>query len=711
MLKKFKKFLKNTSGSILPTMALLTIPLVITIGAAVDYTNYVNIRNEIQTGIDAANLASAAELENIRTLVARDNTVDDVNVEIEKQIKAYTQNFLDANITSARAKQSYNYNLIYTPETENTQGNVKILANIEYDTIFGGINGEDGGSLLFSDKITEQLTSIVNFGNRTVEIALVMDNSGSMVSNRTLYTNEDNTVERVTRLEAMKRSSKGLVTNLFNASVGAQLPNPVQFSLVPFSGMVNVGKLKLDNGNPNPIHNDNFIDINGLSPVHNENLDWLNTYRVAGGVEKVGNHSARTASGEPLTRFTVFDMLNTEWAGCVEMRPYPHNILDTYISNTRTRLNNNQANRLFVPTFAPDEPDSEFAERPRIRGDRSDASRRRPYAVFGTDHDPEPHFYNNNYLYDFRDADGTQLFTDRNPGNPAFGVRGTARQYERTNWLFKYQANRRIDDRGRSDLRARNNVLNSSIGPNRGCTTQPITPLTTEENTVKTAIDSMIGSGSTNIQQGLTWGWRTLSAAKPFTGGRPITDDKNLKFIILLTDGNNVYGSDSAWTNTSPFRRTSAPNNTQYGAWGYSRTPNVNKKHPISGLDTHRRWSAGLNLTDLDRTIYRNANFANVPESGPQFELIMNAHTNQACRNIKLSGISIFTIAFDVPSTGGVRQLLEACAGSGIFTNQSSGRESQIVSNVTFYHDVTGDALNKAFARIAQSISAIRIAQ
>ena len=143
-------------------------------------------------------------------------------------------------------------------------------------------------------------------------------------------------------------------------------------------------------------------------------------------------------------------------------------------------------------------------------------------------------------------------------------------QINRTNWMFKYQS-------GEIDV----SDMDEWEGPNYGCTIDPLTELTTVQDDINDAINAMDANGVTNIQQGLTWGWRTLSDNEPFTGGREDDDTQNIKYIVLLTDGNNYYSSDG----------DSTPNQTAYGAWGYARTEAP--YNPING-DDHNRWLDGL---------------------------------------------------------------------------------------------------------------------
>ncbi|MEM9332182.1 MAG: pilus assembly protein TadG-related protein [Pseudomonadota bacterium] len=669
MYKRLKSLLKDTSGNIAMTTALLIIPIMTAVGATIDYTRFVDMRNDVLISADAANLAAAKFL-----------VTDQVD---EDALEEYAEKFFKANLDPAITEDMYTFSLDFLPGSTNvepvTLDRTKITVELEYDTIFGDLIGVD--------VMEEDIISETTLGNRTVEVALVLDNSGSMGGNR---------------INTLKTEAKALVDTIFNSSQLTTLPDPVQFSLVPFAGTVNIGTNN---------QNRNWMDRRGWSPVHHENFDWVNTYRT--------NNQTRTRQRDGLvfgfqeringswtwkTRHDVFAMMGTTWAGCVEMRPWPHNVMDTVaLTNRGYRVVRDSVDAdgdgvgdgtsaLFVPFFAPDEPDHDFAERSVSTTDLNIAP--------NVDHDGDDDWYRNNYLYDFQDYNPSnptqriQLYTDFNPGyaNQARIApdgttndpqRGSDDQINRTNWMFKYQRNQQY--RG---------ALTNYHGPNDGCTVRALNELSDDQQGIKDNIDAMQATGTTNIQQGLTWGWRTLSPTEPFTGGRDYGHRLNMKFIVLLTDGNNFYSTDG----------DSTPNRSAYGAWGYSRQDSHPLVNPLNGLQTHSRWLEGLD-EQLEDTIYENTNFAADPDSSGEFETIMNAHTLQACNNIRNSGISIYAVAFDVPSSGGVRQLLEACAGSGILNNQ------EVIPNTAFYYDVQGTGLRDAFASIAKQIANLRVAR
>ena len=58
-----KNFLKNTSGNVAVTVALLGIPLMLSAGAAVDYSQYARKQSSLQNVVDSAALAVALDLQ------------------------------------------------------------------------------------------------------------------------------------------------------------------------------------------------------------------------------------------------------------------------------------------------------------------------------------------------------------------------------------------------------------------------------------------------------------------------------------------------------------------------------------------------------------------------------------------------------------------------------------------------------------------------
>lgn len=189
------------------------------------------------------------------------------------------------------------------------------------------------------------------------------------------------------------------------------------------------------------------------------------------------------------------------------------------------------------------------------------------------------------------------------------------------------------------------NAKPSGGGPNRGCDLEPIMPLTTDMNALKSAIDSMNANGNTNIPMGLVWGWHTLSPNAPLADGVAYGTKNHRKIIILMTDGDNVASTGNK------------DNQSQYSGLGYI-------------------WQGLLGIR---------------AGSGNKRTSVMNDRLALLCENIKKKDIVLYTVRVEVKS--GSSSLLKNCA-----TDPEKFFDVQNVSQ-----------LGAAFDAIAGSIDNLRL--
>ena len=163
------------------------------------------------------------------------------------------------------------------------------------------------GKTSASTEIDFSVTSEIRLKN-TLEVALVLDNSGSM--------DEEGTGTSEKRIELLREAAKELVEKLaLQASQMKQIDKPVQFALVPFSASVNVA----------PVNDDKtWMDTTGISPIHHENFDWskmteANSAQIGNRwAEKVGDVWYKRGAGwgesenQPLTRFSLYSDMTVE---------------------------------------------------------------------------------------------------------------------------------------------------------------------------------------------------------------------------------------------------------------------------------------------------------------------------------------------------------------------------------------------------------------
>lgn len=195
----------------------------------------------------------------------------------------------------------------------------------------------------------------------------------------------------------------------------------------------------------------------------------------------------------------------------------------------------------------------------------------------------------------------------------------------------------------------KNKTFSSSGGPDQNCPPAAITPMTNVAGTINTAIDALIASGSTVIPAGLGWGWRVISPTPPFTEGVDYGNDKYLKAIVLLTDGENDVGGGGNGFDKS-----------YYNAFGYAK-------------NGHLGSTSGSNAEDT-----------------------LDANTLTLCSAVKDKGIRLYTIGLGVTSHS--QTILQNCAS----TDEQG--------NKLYYNSPTSQQLASVFQDIAQGLSDLRIA-
>jgi Mg-chelatase subunit ChlD len=421
------------------------------------------------------------------------------------------------------------------------------------------------------------VTSRTVITNNTYEIALVLDNSGSMASS----------AGGASKMDSAKAAAKSLVNIMFTSDVSA---SRTKISLVPFTLSVKIGS-----GYQGAAWLDNF----GKSSIH-----WGQDASGKPQLFDTGNSVAK-----PVSRFDLFTLLNVPWGGCVETRPGNYGISDDPPTT-------GVWDSLFVPQFAPDEP-----------GPASSSTNSWSVTLAGK---KTSYTYNNSYL-----ADTSAVCTAAEKTNSATTATDYANNEQKR--LCKYYGG------------VAKNISNSR-GPNWNCDAKPLTRLIDKASTLNTAIDAMAAAGNTNLLEGFTWGWRTISPNMPFADGQPYKTPNNNKVIVLLTDGMNAWNSAS---------------NHDYGVYS-----------PM-GYYWNNRLGTGATTAAAARSQ-------------------MDAKTLAACNAAKAQGITIYTVGFSVstdPIDAAGLALLKSCA--------TSARMAYVANN--------SSDINQVFEEIAHNIGGLRI--
>lgn len=266
-----KAFLSNRAGNIAALFALSFVPLTMSAGVAIDFTRAEEARTGLKKALDSAALGALAQ-----------------NNPSEDQIKASVQSLLKANDIGPAVT-------VTGLAVDYVSGRLNLQATAAVETTLLATIGKS--------EIAISAESEAAFGTRPVEIALVIDNTGSVY-----HANID---------EDLKDAVRGYI-NQVEAAYGTS--GQARLSLIPYMSFVNIRGTDFDWA---------WMDTTAQSSIHGEPLDL--------------------EFGE--TVFDLFDEIpNAEWMGCVMARPGIYGYSD--IAPT-----GGDGDSLFVPLFVPDEPD------------------------------------------------------------------------------------------------------------------------------------------------------------------------------------------------------------------------------------------------------------------------------------------------------------------------------------------------------------------
>lgn len=385
----------------------------------------------------------------------------------------------------------------------------------------------------------------VKYG-RLAEVVLVIDNSSFMKDH----------------LEVFRSAALDFKTEVMGISDGS----PVKVGVVPFAGAVNVGP---------QYRNATWVDQNAAVSYHRENY------------QKYLGNGAWTNATE--TRLELYDRMGEPWAGCLEARSgaYSGNDLAPDASKPES---------LFVPMFAPDEPDP--GHNPSGPG-------------------PAQSHYND-YLEDYPQNDCPKEKCVKQTG------RGTCQQYAAPaftpkQWQevsCKYAVGKMPNKTVVTLGSKKSGTVDLTTGPNFGCTSVPLQPLTRDPKKVADVLNAMKAAGGSNVAEGTLWGYRLLSPQEPFTEGSEFEDGVSEKYMIILARGANwitAYKDDL--------------NHSIYTPWGFGSQDRLN---PQSHTDQ--------SLTNA-----------------------MDELTRSACRISAEKGVHVFTIGYQV-SDPHMRAMMQYCA-------------------------------------------------
>ncbi|GJD50609.1 hypothetical protein OPKNFCMD_3352 [Methylobacterium crusticola] len=195
MKRLVRRFQHSEDGVIAVVLAIVLIPVIFLVGAGIDYARTIEVKAEIQSATDATALAVIRESPSLTS---------------DTDFKNRAQAFFTASFPAKTGVTVTSF----TPTRVGVQ--VTIAATATVDTSFSRI--------MHPDPLVVSGSSQATAGGKAVEVALVLDNTGSM--------NDSG------KLAALKQASKDFLAYLDKTVVSR---SDAKVALVPFARQVNLG--------------------------------------------------------------------------------------------------------------------------------------------------------------------------------------------------------------------------------------------------------------------------------------------------------------------------------------------------------------------------------------------------------------------------------------------------------------------------------------
>jgi Flp pilus assembly protein TadG len=224
-------FCRETRGNVTTIFTISLIPIMASVGAAVDFSHANSVKSAMQASLDATGLFLSTN----------------AAMQSQAQMEQSATNYFAALLNRPEAKNSR----VSVSYGADVGSKVTLTATSQLDTDFMGIMG--------FKQLTITATSQIVWGNTKLRVALALDNTGSMAQNN--------------KMSALKTATKQLLQTLQYAS---SKPGDVLVSIVPFAKDVNIGST---NVNATWLKWDDWDKANGTwvasGPRDNRTYTWV----------------------------------------------------------------------------------------------------------------------------------------------------------------------------------------------------------------------------------------------------------------------------------------------------------------------------------------------------------------------------------------------------------------------------------------------------
>lgn len=270
-----RRFLRDQKGGVAPFLALSAIPLMGLAGAAVDYSRINAARTAMQVALDATALTLSK--------TAQQQNADQIGQQAQAVFEAL---FTRPEVQSVSVSTAFS-----SPQA----------GNFVLDLVGSGTVSTVFASMIGTSQVTFQAKSQVLWGMKKLNLALALDNTGSMNSNG--------------KMTALKTAAHNLLTTLKNAE---KSPGDVKVAIVPFAVAVNAG----------------------TSQVEASWIDWTDWNSKNGTCTRssYSNQNSCTSNGGIWTPKS-----HSVWNGCVMDRDQNYDVLATAPTGGSTKFPAQQA--------------------------------------------------------------------------------------------------------------------------------------------------------------------------------------------------------------------------------------------------------------------------------------------------------------------------------------------------------------------------------